>query len=236
MILKTNKTELFKKNGQNDTNKIKFDIVKYSLANDRILKARIQSAKMCSVKEIAPKKVEYMQYYVPLSAYDELNYKSYTDKFAKPKPKYNRPKTASEFALRNFKKYENNYLALRQEMTKFYGQEKENMNKMLYEKIEQQENIPKEKGKNIKEQKKNQLPNVGKGKSSGRVMSAAINIKRDGLLMNNTFEQLFERPLEGPPRPMYYLPKPELTLLKKPPPIKGKKKKKRKKKKKFSMI
>ena len=94
MILKTNKTELFKKNGQNDTNKIKFDIVKYSLANDRILKARIQSAKMCSVKEIASKKVEYVQYYVPLSAYDETNYKTYNDK-------------------------------------KFYGQEKESLDKIL---------------------------------------------------------------------------------------------------------
>ena len=109
MILKTNKTELFKKNGQNDTNKIKFDIVKYSLANDRILKARIQSAKMCSVKEIASKKVEYVQYYVPLSAYDETNYKTYNDKINFTKNKYQRTKIESEFALRNFRNYENNY-------------------------------------------------------------------------------------------------------------------------------
>ena len=63
LTLKANKTELFEKikKYQNDTNKIKIDIVKYSLANDRILKARIQSAKMCSVKEIASKKVEYVQ-------------------------------------------------------------------------------------------------------------------------------------------------------------------------------
>ena len=119
MILKTNKTELFKKNGQNDTNKIKFDIVKYSLANDRILKARIQSndrilkariqsAKMCSVKEIASKKVEYVQYYVPLSAYDETNYKTYNDKINFTKNKYQRTKIESEFDLRNFRNYENN--------------------------------------------------------------------------------------------------------------------------------
>ena len=133
MTLKANKTELFEKikKDQNDTNKIKFDTVAYSLVNDRILKARIQSAKMCSVKEIAPKKVEYMQYYVPLSAYDETNYKTYTDKFHFTKTKYQRPKTASEFALRNFRNYENNYLELRKEMTKFYGQEKESMDKML---------------------------------------------------------------------------------------------------------
>ena len=67
------------KKDQNETNKLKFDTVAYNLVNDRVLKARIQSAKMCGVKEIAPKKVEYMQYYVPLSAYDETNYKTYTE-------------------------------------------------------------------------------------------------------------------------------------------------------------
>ena len=45
--------------------------------------------------------------------YDETNYKTYTDKFYYTKAKYNRPKTASEFALRNFSNYENNYLKLR---------------------------------------------------------------------------------------------------------------------------
>ena len=206
LSLKANKSELFDKikTDQDKTLKIKYDTVALNVVNDRVLKTRIQSAKICDVKEIAPKKMDYIQYYIPLSAYDELNYKSYTEKFTKPKQKYNRPRTASEFALRNFKKYENNYLALRQEMTKFYGQEKENMNKMLYEKIDKQQNVSKEKGKNIKEQSKNPLPNVGKGKSVGRVMSAAINVKRDGLLVNNTFEEMFERPLEGPPRPMYY--------------------------------
>ena len=142
-----------------------------NVVNDRVLKTRIQSAKICNVKEIAPKKMDYVQYYIPLSAFDELNYKSYTEKFEKPKPKYNRPRTASEFALRNFKKYENNYLALRQEMTKFYGQEIESMNKMLYEKIDQPTNISKEKEKekektkNVENQKK-ALPNIGKGKSA----------------------------------------------------------------------
>ena len=232
LSLKANKSELFDKikKDQDRTLKIKYDTVALNVVNDRILKTRIQSAKICDVKEIAPKKMDYIQYYIPLSAFDEINYQSYTEKFIKPKPKYNRPRTASEFALRNFQKYENNYLALRQEMTKFYGQEKEGMNKMLYQKLEQ-EVIPKEKGRNAKEQSKGTLPSVGKGKSVGRVMSAAINVKRDGLLINHTFEQIFERPLEGPPRPMYYLPKPELGLLKKPPGLKAKKKKKGKKKK-----
>ena len=118
-------------------------------------------------------------------------------------------------------------------MTKYYGQEKESMNKMLYEKIEQSAfNKEKEKEKKDEKQNKKALPNVGKGKSLGRVISA-FNIQRDGLSINNTFEQMFDRPLEGPPRPMYYLPKPELSLLKKPPSILGKKKKKGKKKRRF---
>ena len=63
---------------------------------------------MCSVKEIASKKVEYVQYYVPLSAYDETYYKTYTDKINFNKTKYQRTKTASDFDLRNFRNYENN--------------------------------------------------------------------------------------------------------------------------------
>ena len=244
LALKANKDELFEKikKDQDKTFKIKYDTVALNVVNDRVLKARIQSAKICSVKEIAPKKMDYVQYYIPLSSFDELNYQTYTEKFTKPKPKHTRPRTASEYALRNFKKYENNYLALRKEMTKFYGQEKENMNKMLFEKMEQEKDDEdkekekekeKEKGKNLNSSSKGALPNVGRGKSVGRVMSAAINLKRDGLLFNNTFERMFDRPLEGPPRSIYYLPKTELGLLKKPPPIKGKKKKKKKKKKKF---
>ena len=89
LSLKVDKTELFEKikKDQNETNKLKFDTVAINLVNDRVLKARIQSAKICSVKEIAPKKVEYMQYYIPLSAYDEINYKTYTEKFKSTKPK-----------------------------------------------------------------------------------------------------------------------------------------------------
>ena len=235
LTLKTNKTELFEKikKDQNDTNKIKFDTVAFSLVNDRILKARIQSAKMCSVKEIAPKKVEYMQYYVPLSAYDETNYKTYTDKFHFTKTKYQRPKTASEFALRNFRNYENNYLELRKEMTKFYGQEKESMDKMLNTQYEKTLKEPDKDKENEKDKSKalttnRQLPNVSRSKTL-RMAQIESNIKKVGLMANNHFDQLFERPLEGPPRPMYYLPKPELGLLNKPPGLKGKKKKKGKK-------
>jgi hypothetical protein len=237
LALKVNKTELFEKikKDQNDTNKIKFDTVAFSLVNDRILKARIQSAKMCSVKEIAPKKVEYMQYYVPLSAYDETNYKTYTDKFYYTKAKYNRPKTASEFALRNFSNYENNYLKLRKEMTKFYDQEKETMDKMLNTQIDKISKEPEKEKETEKDRSKlgtnRQLTNVSRGKTTIRIAPIENNIKKVGTLVNNHFEQLFERPLEGPPRPMYYLPKPELGLLNKPPGMKAKKKKKGKKKK-----
>ena len=236
LTLKANKTELFDKikKDQNETNKIKFDTVAYNLVNDRILKARIQSAKMCSVKEIAPKKVEYMQYYIPLSAYDETNYKTYTDKFYFTKTKYNRPKTASEFALRNFRNYENNYLELRKEMTKFYDQEKESMDKMLNTQIlkmpkETEKETEKDKSKAIGTNR--QIQNVTRSKTTLRIVPLESNIKKAGVLVNNHFEQLFERPLEGPPRSIYYLPKAELGLLNKPPGLKPKKKKKGKKKK-----
>ena len=240
LSLQINKSELFDKlkKDQDKSLKIKYDTVAFNMVNDRILKTRIQSAKICDVKEIAPKKMDYVQYYMPLSAFDELNYKTYTEKFNKPKKKYNRPKTASEFALRNYKHYENNYLLLRKEMTKFYGQEMESMNKMLYEKIDQpisekDKDKDKDKEKKDEKQSKKVLPPVGKGKSTGRVMSAFVNVKRDGLLINNTFEQMFDRPLEGPPKPMFFLPKQELSLLNKPPGMKAKKKKKGKKKKKY---
>ena len=236
LTLKANKTELFDKikKDQKETNKIKFDTVAYNLVNDRILKARIQSAKMCSVKEIAPKKVEYMQYYIPLSAYDETNYKTYTDKFYFTKAKYNRPKTASEFALRNFRNYENNYLELRKEMTKFYDQEKESMDKMLNTQIlkmpkETEKETEKDKSKAIGTNR--QIQNVTRSKTTLRIVPLESNIKKAGVLVNNHFEQLFERPLEGPPRSIYYLPKAELGLLNKPPGLKPKKKKKGKKKK-----
>ena len=61
---------------------------------------------MCNIMY---QKVEYVQYYVPLSAYDETYYKTYTDKINFTKTKYQRTKTASDFDLRNFRNYENNY-------------------------------------------------------------------------------------------------------------------------------
>ena len=76
-----------------------------------------------------------------------------------------------------------------------------------------------------------QLPSEARSKITLRMAQIGSNIKKIGLMAINHFEQLFERPLEGPPRPMYYLPKPELGLLNKPPGLKGKNKKKGKKKK-----
>ena len=238
--LKVNKNELFKqiKKDQEETSKIKYDTVSHNFVNDRVFKTRVQSAKMCDVKEIAPKKMDYTKYYVPLSAFDEINYKTYTKKFILSKSKPNRPRTASEFALKNFRKYENNYLALRKEMIKYYGQEKDSMNTLLYKKFEKEnDNKEKEKdkdkdrGKNFNNSTKNLLPNV-KRHSINRVMSASdINIKNDGLFFNKTFEQMFERPLEGPPKSIYFLPKHEIGLLKNPFKVIKKKKGKNKKKK-----
>ena len=179
-----------------------------------------------------------MQYYVPLSAYDETNYKTYTDKFYFAKTKYNRPKTASEFALRNFNNYENDYLKLRKEMAKFYDQEKETMDKMLNTQTEKVSKEPEKEKETDKDKSKSgfnrQLTNVSRSKTTLRITQIENNIKKEGKLVNNHFEQLFERPLEGPPRSLYYLPKPELGLLNKPPGMKAKKKKKKGKKKKRS--
>ena len=87
---------------------------------------------------------------------------------------------------------------------------------MLFEKMEKEKDEgdidkekEKEKGKNLNNSSKGVLPNVGRGKSVGRIISAAISLKRDGLLFNNTFERMFDRPLEGPPISIYYLPKAE---------------------------
>ena len=94
--LKANKSELFEKikKEQEQTSKIKYDTVSRNAVNDYFFKTRVQSAKMCDIKEIAPKKMDYTKYYVPLSAYDEINYKTYTKKFILSKSKPNRPKTA----------------------------------------------------------------------------------------------------------------------------------------------
>ena len=84
---------------------IKPDTFAMSIVDDKVLKARMQSAKMCNVKEIMGPKLGYTHHFVPLSAYDYLNYQTYGVEKLEPKPKLERPKTASEFALRNFDKY-----------------------------------------------------------------------------------------------------------------------------------
>ena len=62
--LKENKSELFEKirKDQEQTLKIKYDTVALNVVNDRVFKTRVQNAKMCDVKEIAPKKLEYTKY------------------------------------------------------------------------------------------------------------------------------------------------------------------------------
>ena len=114
---------------------------------------------------------------MPLSAYDEVNYKTYTKKFFLSKSRSNRPKTASEFALRNFSKYENNYLALRQEMIKYYRQENESMNKFLYKKLEKEaDNKDKDRGKNVNNSTKSMLPNIKRHSMNRAISASDINL------------------------------------------------------------
>ena len=77
-----------------------------------------------------------------------------------------------------------------------------------------------------------QLPSEARSKITLRMAQIGSNIKKIGLMAINHFEQLFERPLEGPPRPMYYLPKSELGLLNKSPGLKGKKRRRKERKRK----
>jgi hypothetical protein len=123
-------------------------------------------------------------------------------------------------------------------MAKFYDQEKETMDKMLNTQTEKVSKVPEKEKETDKEKSKSgfnrQLTNVSRSKTTLRITQIENNIKKEGKLVNNHFEQLFERPLEGPPRSLYYLPKPELGLLNKPPGMKAKKKKKKGKKKKRS--
>lgn len=127
--------ELLIKNIQNKKETdghIKPDTFSLTTVNDKILQARLQSAKVCNVKEIDNIKLGYTHHYNPLSAYDHMNYQKYGDEIPKPKPKLQRPKTASEFALRNYEKYSNNLLGLREKMNDFKMEEVEKMTEMIF--------------------------------------------------------------------------------------------------------
>lgn len=111
---------------------IKPDTFAMSTVDDKVLKARMQSAKMCNVKEIMGPKLGYTHHFVPLSAYDYLNYQTYGVEKLEPKPKLERPKTASEFALRNFDKYSDNFLGLRKKMNDYKQEEIDRMTDLVF--------------------------------------------------------------------------------------------------------
>ena len=111
---------------------IKPDTFALAVVDDRVLKARMQSAKICNVKEIHGPKLGYTHHFVPLSAFDYMNYQTYGDEPVKPKPKLERPKTASEFAMRNFDKYSENFLELRRKMNEYKQEEIDRMTDMVF--------------------------------------------------------------------------------------------------------
>ena len=189
---------------QQKTNIIKNDTIAFAKVNDRVLNARLMSAKICNVKEIDIKKDGYTYHCNPLSAFDELNYNTYKYDQPKQKPKLNRPRTASEFASRHFKTYENNLLELRVKMNEFNNNEVDNLKNVCFQKNNFNRN------ENNKEDE-----NPFKGE------------------INPTFNNVMYRPKIGKIGNLIFLPRPESALLKKPPEIGGKKKKRPKSKKKF---
>ena len=192
------------KQQQQKTNLIKIDTLPFAKVNDRVLNQRLMSAKICNVKEIDIKKDGYTYHCNPLSAFDELNYNTYKYEAPQKNKKLNRPRTASEFASKHYKNYENNLLELRFKMNEFNHTEVDNLKNICFQKTNYNKN------ENNKEDE-----NIFKGE------------------INPTFNNVMDRPKIGKTRKLVFFPRPESALLPKPPEIGGKKKKRPKSKKKF---
>ena len=192
---------------QQNTGIIKNDTVAFARINDRVLNSRLMSAKICNVKEIDTKKDGYTYHCTPLSAFDAVNYETYKYDAPKPKPKLNRPRTASEFVSRHYKKYENNLLELRVKMNEFNNNEIDNFKNICFQKTNY-----------------NKYNNLENNKEDDNLFKGEIN---------PTFNNVLYRPKNEKIGTLIFLPRPESALLKKPPEVGGKKKKRPKSKKKF---
>ena len=207
---------------QEITGKVKNDEVAFGTVNDKVLKARLLSAKMCNVNIIDRPKLGYVQHYTPLSAFDYKNYDEYAPEVPKPKPKLTRPKTASEFASRHYKKYEDNLLGLRIKMGEFIENEQGTMDKVNFEKMEKLGGI-----ENV------EYPDINSASGSGVLKTKVKNefkVEPFRGEYNPAFGDLMSRPFTSKPVSLVYLPRPGSGLLIKPEEKKGKKKKRAKKK------
>lgn len=100
--------------------------------DDKVLKARVQGGVICNVKDIDNPKLGYTHHFTPLSAFDYVNYQNYDRELPKPTPKLERPRTASEFAFKNFNKYADDFLGLRKKMDTYKKTEIEMMNEKVF--------------------------------------------------------------------------------------------------------
>jgi hypothetical protein len=177
---------------------------------------------MCNVNIIDRPKLGYIQHYTPLSAFDYKNYDEYAPEVPKPKPKLTRPKTASEFASRHYKKYEDNLLGLRMKMGEFIENEQGTMDKVNFEKMEKLGGI-----ENV------EYPDINSASGSGVLKTKVKNefkVEPFRGEYNPAFGDLMSRPFTSKPVSLVYLPRPGSGLLNKPEEKKGKKKKRGKKK------
>ena len=137
------------KQQQQKTNLIKIDTLAFAKVNDRVLNQRLMSAKICNVKEIDIKKDGYTYHCNPLSAFDELNYNTYKYPGPQKNIKANRPRTASEFASKHYKNYENNLLELRFKMNEFNHTEVDNLKNICFQKTNYNKNENNKEDENI---------------------------------------------------------------------------------------
>ena len=209
------KTLNFNSSSTTDISFKKSDTMFLTKAHNPIFYSRILSSKLCNINLIDNKKENYFQHFNPLSAFDNKNYETFKHKKIESKEKKNRPRTASEFALRNYKKYENDFLRLRKEMNKFEENEINDIkNISFYNNIKEKEKINKEK--------------INKKSHLFKHSQSVINIKNFDGGFNPIFNQILQRPVLEKLGSLVNLPRPETALLKKPPPIPSEKKKAKK--------
>ena len=208
------KTLNFHSSSTSDISYKNSDTMFLTKAHNPIFYSRILSSKICNINLIDDKKDNYFQHFNPLSAFDNKNYETFKHKQIESKEKKNRPRTASEFVIKNYKKYENNFLQLRKEMNKFEENEINDIKNMsFYNNLKEKEKIDKEKI----------------NKKLFKHSQSVINIQNFNGGFNPIFNQIAQRPVLEKLGSLVKLPRPETALLKKPPPIPTEKKKNKKK-------
>lgn len=90
-----------------------------AMTHDKVFASRQMGSLMCKVTELDPPKTGYTHHFVPLSAFDNMNYNSYGQEEDAPKKVLMRPKTASQFVSHNYQNYKEDLLGLRKQMENY---------------------------------------------------------------------------------------------------------------------